>query len=176
MLAGLIAGAKTEGLIFTSFIHNDKHRAWDEQSALEKQTAALDLTRVFVITTEATASASESLINGLRPHVDVRTIGATTHGKPVGMYSWNFCDLVAVPISFEIVNADGAGGYYDGLAPDCLADDLLTVPAGDVEETSLAEAPHLLEFGTCSTSDGAKHAQLSREIPLRGFRMAVGAH
>lgn len=42
---------------------------------------SLNLNRVHVITTGATASASELVINGLAPYVDVVQIGETTSGK-----------------------------------------------------------------------------------------------
>ncbi len=44
----------------------------------------LDLERVFVLTTRSSASASELLIKGLEPYMDVHHIGTTTYGKPVG--------------------------------------------------------------------------------------------
>ncbi|MBI9042309.1 S41 family peptidase [Lutibacter sp.] len=45
---------------------------------------SLNLTRVFVITTGSSASASELIINGLKPYIDVVTIGTTTSGKYTG--------------------------------------------------------------------------------------------
>lgn len=41
----------------------------------------MNLSRVYVITTGGTASASELVINGLEPYVDVILIGETTRGK-----------------------------------------------------------------------------------------------
>jgi len=43
----------------------------------------LNLNRVIVITTGDSASASELVINALKPYIDVVTIGTTTHGKYV---------------------------------------------------------------------------------------------
>ena len=42
---------------------------------------ALNLRRVYVLTTGSTASASELVINGLDPYIDVIKIGTTTRGK-----------------------------------------------------------------------------------------------
>ena len=42
---------------------------------------ALNLNRIFIITTNSTASASELVINGLDPYIDVIKIGTTTRGK-----------------------------------------------------------------------------------------------
>ena len=44
----------------------------------------LSLPRVFIITSKYTCSASEALINGLAPYMEVVTVGSTTCGKPVG--------------------------------------------------------------------------------------------
>ncbi len=41
----------------------------------------LNLTRVYILTTRSTASASELVINGLDPYIDVIQIGSTTRGK-----------------------------------------------------------------------------------------------
>ena len=41
----------------------------------------LNLNRLIVITTGSSASASELVINALKPYIDVVTIGTTTHGK-----------------------------------------------------------------------------------------------
>lgn len=42
------------------------------------------LNRVYVLTSSSTASASEMIINGLRPFMTVKTVGTTTYGKNVG--------------------------------------------------------------------------------------------
>ncbi|MFM8739190.1 MAG: S41 family peptidase, partial [Cytophagales bacterium] len=43
--------------------------------------------RVYILTGPRTASASELLINGLKPYMDVYLIGSTTYGKNVGSIS-----------------------------------------------------------------------------------------
>lgn len=43
--------------------------------------ANLDLKRLYVIMTESSASASESLITGLRPYTDTKIFGSQSHGK-----------------------------------------------------------------------------------------------
>ncbi len=45
----------------------------------------LALTKLVVITTRETASASECVMNGLKPFTTIVSIGDTTNGKPVGM-------------------------------------------------------------------------------------------
>ncbi len=112
---------------------------------------ALSLGRIVFITTGATASASEIVINGLEPFVEVAIVGSTTFGKPVGQLGFAFCERVLRPASFQTVNADGEGEFFAGIAPDCEAEDDLSKPLGDPREASMAEALHLLETGTCST-------------------------
>ena len=45
---------------------------------------SLSLDKAYFITTNSSASASELVINGLKPYIDVKTIGTKTHGKYVG--------------------------------------------------------------------------------------------
>lgn len=59
----------------------------------------LAIHRVYVLTTGATCSASESLINGLHGlGVTVHTIGDTTCGKPYGMTRQDNCATADYPI------------------------------------------------------------------------------
>lgn len=89
---------------------------------------SLNLTRVFFITTNSSASASELIINGLIPYIDVKSVGTKTHGKYVGsvtLYdSENFTKnkvnqnhtWAMQPIVLEIVNKLGENDK-DGFDP-----------------------------------------------------------
>ncbi|CAL2101066.1 C-terminal processing protease CtpA/Prc, contains a PDZ domain [Tenacibaculum sp. 190130A14a] len=90
---------------------------------------SLNLTNVYFITTDGSASASELLMNGLVPHITVKSVGTKTHGKYVGsitLYdSPNFYNKVNInpnhkwamqPIVLEIVNKDG-NNDKDGIDP-----------------------------------------------------------
>jgi len=44
---------------------------------------SLELTNLYILTTRNTASASELIINGLKPYINVKLIGETTYGKSV---------------------------------------------------------------------------------------------
>ena len=59
------------------------------------------------MTSQQTASASELIINCLKPYLNVVTVGDKTHGKPVGMYLFEEEDIdrVVVPITFKLSNA-----------------------------------------------------------------------
>jgi C-terminal processing protease CtpA/Prc len=83
-LAGLIAGPSTAGQVFVQFTHNDKQSSRNTAYRLENLPQALGVARLVVISTRGTASASEAIVNGLRPYMDVTVVGDTTFGKPVG--------------------------------------------------------------------------------------------
>ncbi|WP_437734490.1 S41 family peptidase [Sorangium sp. So ce1335] len=180
-LASLIHRPATSGALLDITAHNDRHGDWDKRALFkELDQPALPLSRLVVITSGGTASASETLINSLRPYIDVKLVGSTTHGKPVGMHGWDYCDKIMHPISFRVLNAAEEGDYYDGFAPDCPADDTLNAELGDTGETALAEALHLLEHGECSTpaqpvGGGERRRAPPPEIRWEGLRHEIGA-
>lgn len=78
----------------------------------------LNLSRVYVLTTAGTCSASEAIINGLRGvGVQVIQIGSTTCGKPYGFYPQDNCGTTYFTIEFKGVNDVGFGDYSDGFSP-----------------------------------------------------------
>ena len=90
---------------------------------------SLNLTRVYILTTGSTASASELVINGLKPYINVIQIGTKTTGKNVGSITiydsptFNKKDVnprhkyAMQPIVIKTINKDGFGEYQDGLVP-----------------------------------------------------------
>lgn len=90
---------------------------------------SLNLNRVYILTTGGTASASELVINGLKPYVNVIQIGTKTIGKNVGSITlydsptFNKKDVnprhtyAMQPIVIKTINKDGFGDYQDGLVP-----------------------------------------------------------
>jgi C-terminal processing protease CtpA/Prc len=107
------------------------------------------LSRVIIIAAEGTASASELVINGLKPHIPVVLIGATTYGKPYGFLPVDACDLTYNAVNFESVNALGEGGYNSGIAPTCEVPDDLDHQLGDPAEGRLAAALSYVKTGAC---------------------------
>jgi len=120
------------------------------RSISEVEHSVEDLRRIVFITTGTTLSASELVINAVRPHADVRVVGGTTGGKPVGSHQWSFCDKIAQPITFELVNADDQGGYFEGFTPTCEAPDDLAHALGDPQEGSLRQALSVIATGECA--------------------------
>jgi hypothetical protein len=79
---------------------------------------SLNLSRVFILSTGNTCSASEAFINGLRGiDVEVILIGDQTCGKPYGFYPTDNCGTTYFTIQFTGVNAKGFGEYADGFIP-----------------------------------------------------------
>lgn len=150
-LAGQIAGADVVGEIFARMVHNQARSDSNRSRVFEEETGALGLNRLVVIGTARTASASELVVNGLRPYMTVDLIGQRTFGKPVGSYGFDVCEQILFPTAFSIQNARGEGDYFDGLAPTCEAPDELVRALGDAREDSLAQALYYLNNGTCDT-------------------------
>jgi len=150
-LASLIGGTRTSGQVLLNYVHNDRvGPTYNKTIRFTNPEQALTLSRLVVITTRSSASASELIINSLRPYMPVTVIGDTTYGKPVGQYGFTFCDKVLAAVSFSIKNASNQGDYFDGIAPTCAAPDDSAHQLGDPAEASLAEALNYIRAGTCS--------------------------
>ena len=179
-LASLIGGVRANGQVFTEYFHNDRYTARNRVTRFDARPEALTLDRLVVVTTRASASASELVINSLRPFMPVWIIGDRTYGKPVGQYAIPFCDKVLAPVSFTLRNADGQGDFFDGLQPNCPAADDVEHQLGDPLEGSLREALAVIATGQCSpTAAATPSASLRRvqAIPAgTGWQVFVGAH
>jgi carboxyl-terminal processing protease len=178
-LASLIGGANTTGKVFAEFFHNDKHGDLNRTLQFEDKPNTLNLSRLVVITTRASASASELVINALEPFVPVTIVGDTTFGKPVGQYSFPFCDKVLNPVSFTLRNAEGKADFFSGFPADCPAPDDLDRQLGDPGEASLSEAFTVLRTGSCSAQPADTARTLARQrpiLPTDGWQQLLGAH
>ena len=113
---------------------------------------SLGLTELYVIATGNSASASELIINGLRPHLSLTFIGDTTYGKYVGSTTFYDEDTAGKknpdhtwalqPIIMKAININGVTDFNNGLFPDVVVpEDLSSVlPFGDINETLLSAA------------------------------------
>jgi C-terminal processing protease CtpA/Prc len=106
------------------------------------------LTRVFFLVSNNSASASELVINNLKPFMDVILVGEHTYGKNVGSFTltdsknrWNYG---LQPITFKIANAKDESNYgtKDGFSPNiAITDNVLPYKQlGDPYETVLNKA------------------------------------
>ncbi|UYQ93775.1 S41 family peptidase [Chitinophaga horti] len=100
--------------------------------------ASLVLPRVYILCGRATASASELLINNLKPFTQVTLIGEKTFGKDEGaitirdMRNPRRIDWIMVPIAYKLANANGKGDYDNGITPDYVLDEMNEQPLGDM--------------------------------------------
>ncbi|MEP7302964.1 MAG: S41 family peptidase [Caldimonas sp.] len=110
----------------------------------------LGLSRVFVLTSADTCSASEAIVNGLRgAGITVNLVGGTTCGKPYGFFPKDNCNTTYFAIQFQGVNYLGFGNYADGFAPTCSVADDFTHGLGDPAENQLEVALGLRNTGLC---------------------------
>jgi len=144
-IASSVYGTKTEELFF-KLLYNDKIQSTfdpgDGETNFSSSTLngspinALNLTKVYILTTSRTASASELVINGLAPYVQIIQIGSKTTGK--NEFSRTFVDDIEnsyfyekkregninpnnqwgiQPLLGRVENADGFSDYTSGLMP-----------------------------------------------------------
>jgi C-terminal processing protease CtpA/Prc len=80
---------------------------------------------LYILGSKGTASASEVIINGFKPLMDVVLVGRQTYGKPNGMYVISYPEnnytspqYIFLPIAFFTVNSVNEGNYVNGIEPD----------------------------------------------------------
>jgi carboxyl-terminal processing protease len=122
------------------------------------------VTDVVFIVTRGTASASELVINSLKPYVNVKLVGTNTYGKPVGFFPITIDYKLDAATKketgydvyysmFETRNSKDAGEYFNGFPPDLsLGGDDATHDFGDINENNLAKALSLIVPTPLTTS------------------------
>jgi carboxyl-terminal processing protease len=147
-LANYLVKASANGDVMMKQQYNDKLSEYNATTRFSKL-GNLNLNRLFFIVTNGTASASELLINNLKPYMDVKLIGPTnTHGKPVGFFPYPVGDWYIFPVSFRTVNKTGEGNYFNGMPANSTASDGIDKDWGDVTEPCLASALRFISSGT----------------------------
>ena len=147
-MADMLVPSGSENEIFFSIMHNNiVKEEYDESINFNSNALNLDLSRVFFITNEHSASASELVINGLEPHMDVLHIGTATAGKPYGMYGFEFQDWLAFPVTAKSVNANGYGDYENGIVPDKIVVDDHRYDWGDLNDPAIVQAINYIQYG-----------------------------
>jgi hypothetical protein len=169
-LGGLIGGDRTSGEVFAQYVHNDKRSSQNSAIRFARPASAFPLARLVVITTRSSASASELIINALKPYLPVVVVGDNSYGKPVGQYGFRICERMLYPVSFSVKNSLGQGDYYDGFPPDCRAADDIGHALGDPAEASLATALTYVATGTCPAAAGSVQASSDRGRPSPAIR------
>lgn len=161
-LASYVAGNRASGDVFASLLYNDKRASANDQIfRFGSLASALGVSRVYVLAGERTCSASEQVINGLRPFVDVVTIGDTTCGKPVGFLPQSYCDTTYSIVNFETANADNEGRYFDGFNATCPVAEDFTQPIGGSADPLLNAAREFADTNACPATAAGKRAPLA---------------
>lgn len=164
-LASKIVGPELAGQIFAEISFNDKYSSENVEYNLVPPTFPLSLSRVVVLSTSSTCSASEMIINGLKPFIDVVQIGSTSCGKPYGSSPHEGCGKAMNALQFRFVNASGVGDYYEGIPADCAASDDTQYPLGDVQEEMLATALNYINNASCEIGM-ANGDVATRQVPV----------
>jgi C-terminal processing protease CtpA/Prc len=163
-LANYLISSSSNSKLMMKQQYNDKQPNYN-RSTFFKKIGSLNLSRVFFIVANGTASASELLINNLKPYMEVKLIGpSNTHGKPVGFFPIPVGEWYIFPVSFRTTNANGSGNYFSGFPPDAKVNDGLTRDWGDVTESCLASAVKFITGGSFRTSGEAIYQELLPEV------------
>ena len=187
LLAGLTALGEPSFKIQVNDQHPEFNEDEDNWGLFDELPETFSPIRIAFITSRSTASASELIINGLDPHLDVVMVGANTFGKQVGQGRWDMhegvegleredCDVALRLTAFEIVNGENQGGYHQvgldgtGRFTLCAAEDDISNPFGDPQEASVGAALDWLNTGSCpSSASGGSNGVLA------GQRLALPA-
>ncbi|PRY54523.1 peptidase S41-like protein [Arcticibacter pallidicorallinus] len=130
-----------------------------------------NLSNVVFITTDGTASASELVINNLKPHMNVKTVGEKSYGKPVGFFPLRIDKYDVYMSMFESRNSEGKGEYYEGIDPNAEAFDDPRYAFGDLREECLSVAYSYLTQGSFSArSNTIAASSASRGAKLRALQ------
>lgn len=145
-LASYLAQGLDANAVFARLIHRSDQSSLDEDILFdsERQSKAIPLSQLFIITGEKTQGAAEWLIRGLRATMGssfLTTLGATTAGQIVSTSSINSDYYVTLHLaSAYVADSTGDYDYSSGITPEFEVDDLQYVnlyPYGDERETLL---------------------------------------
>lgn len=129
-----------------------------------------DIKRVYILCGKRTASASEIMINNLRPFMDVITIGEKTVGKDVAGFPIeddripNTKGWILYPSIYKLFNAKHEGSYSGGINPSLNVDelqDLEIFALGNRSEILLSTAINMQSGNT-----GKMKTETLRSLPL----------
>ncbi len=166
-LASLIKGNYQQGQIFSQSFNNRGERTFVNYFSDEAE--AINIGKLVVITSPSTCSASESVINGLRPFINVTLVGSDTCGKPFGFQPWKFGEKYLFAVSFESLNSLWEGEYYNGINADCEVDDNFKEEIGSSEDILFKEAKYVIYNGKCSNIQSRSKRRTQKPSILNGF-------
>lgn len=152
LLCAMLAPASALGQPLGYFEYNANfgQQPFQLDESLIQGGANLNLSRLYVLTSAETASASEMLINCLKPYMEVVLIGGVTEGKNVGSVTFASPELMLSmsPIVCKIYNARGESDYEQGFQPDVSlnenSDMARFLPFGNPDELMLHTALEMI--------------------------------
>jgi C-terminal processing protease CtpA/Prc len=171
-LLGNLLGRNYVGQVFSRTEFRPSLASDNRTALFRAEAEAIGVTKLAVIGTDGTASASELVANAFIPFLgqNIALIGEDTFGKPVGQIAVDkaACDDRLRVVAFRTVNAAGQGDYYSGLASvfprTCRATDDLTRQLGDPQEASIRTALDFLAGRSCTPIGGATGVQGTRSV------------
>ncbi len=180
LASALVKDRSTDNILVTAqynnLVHNSLAREYgadynkdyfiDEIVGTNIPIPALNLPRLHVLTSGWTASASELIINGLKPYMEVVLIGETTYGKNVGSITiyeeddpknkWGM-----QPIVVKFANSEGNSDFTAGFSPDHEIDEfkeLFLYDWGNTNDPMLEKAISLITGVTTTSTRSAINA------------------
>lgn len=171
-LASMITG-QFDGQVLITYHYNQKYQKYFEENNPERlikrfnsvirtneNINSLNLTKVYVLATRSSASASELVIHSLKPYINVIQIGTNTRGKyqaSTTLYDspnfWLYDDngnlhvnpnhtYAIQPLILKYANSKAESDFVNGLYPDIEVKENWNVPGvlGDPSETLLKAA------------------------------------
>lgn len=170
-LASLLA-TQLNGTTILRQAHGGRYTILNTEHVIESKPNGLELKRLFVIMTGNSASASEVIINGLKPHIDVITIGSRSYGKNTGSYTVQHekSDYIIALVNFLSQNSRGDADYGSGLVPTRAEEDDVTRDFGDPKEKCYAAAISYITKGSFPTLTAKRQAEITSSANNRLIR------
>jgi hypothetical protein len=163
-LANYLAPLGANGQLMMKQQFNAQNATYNSTDNFNKL-GSLNLRRIFFIVSKSTASASELLINNLKPYMEVILLGPNaSYGKPVGYFPIPVGNQYIFPVSFRTTNKAGEGSYFNGLSVNKIVADGLDRDWGDLDEAILARAVRYIttgDFGTVAAQEGSRTVSAS---------------
>ncbi|SEN58598.1 PDZ domain-containing protein [bacterium A37T11] len=126
-----------------------------------------NINTVVFIVSSGTASASELVINNLKPYLTVKLVGdSTTYGKPVGFFPIRIGKYDVYYSMFQTKNSNGEGSYFNGMLSDEKRTDNPKYALGDLNEDCIYSAYYFLNNNSFPTKNNTKASLKSRTSPV----------
>jgi C-terminal processing protease CtpA/Prc len=193
LMCAILEPANRVGSLLAYLKYNDKtspNRAEYTTKDVLKTGKNLNLSRLYVLTSRSTASASEMIINCLKPYINVTVIGEQTVGKNVASveYTDEKKEWKMHPIVAQIYNSADFTDYANGFVPDVKMHETYEfnekgqvtglhemLPLGDPNERLLNAALNHIDGQTAARTVQTPRTPLNGKILLNSIDRYAGA-